>query len=58
MSAGQTGFVCGRKAKIVAVYTHCIRVLYLEPTDRSKMLDLPFAPFESNVPKSYWYNGV
>lgn len=55
MSPGQTGLVCGRKAKIVAVYAHCIRVLYLESTERSKMLDLPFTPFESNVPKSYWY---
>jgi hypothetical protein len=55
MSVGQIGKVCGRKVKIVAVYAKSIRVLYMEPSQRSKMMDLPFKPFETNVSKRYWY---
>lgn len=57
MTVGQIGLICGRKAQIVAIHDRCLRVLYLEPGERAKMLDLPFTPFEVNVPKDHWYRG-
>lgn len=57
MTVGQIGVVCGRKAQIVAIHDRCLRVLYLEPSERGKTLDIPFVPFEINVPKDNWYLG-
>ncbi len=55
LKIGRKGYVCGRKVEIVAVFSNCIRVRYLEQSMRGKMLDKPFTPFEANVSKSYWY---
>jgi hypothetical protein len=50
---GQTVKVCGRPAVVVAVYKHCVRVRYTEPTERSKLLGRLFIPFEANVPHDH-----
>ena len=54
MQVGQEGYVYGRKARLIRIFSDCIRVLFLEGTDRSKMLDEPFEPFEANVSKGCW----
>jgi hypothetical protein len=54
MQEGQEGYVCGRKARLVKIYDHCIRVLYLEESDRYKLFDSVFVPFEATVSKSHW----
>ncbi len=55
MQVGQKGYVCGRKAEIVAIFAKSIRVRYLEQSFRGQMLGKPFISFEANVSKSYWY---
>lgn len=54
MQEGQEGYACGRKVRLVKIFSHCIRVLFLEETERYKLLEKVFVPFEDNVPKSYW----
>jgi hypothetical protein len=54
MQEGQEGLVYGRKARLVKVFSHCIRVLYLEGDGRYKLLEALFVPFEANVPASAW----
>ena len=51
---GQEGFVYGRKARLIKIYDHCIRVLYLEEENRYRLFDAVFVPFEANVPRSAW----
>jgi hypothetical protein len=58
MFIGQEGKVCGRKCRLVSIWKTVIRVFWLEPSERAKMLDDNAAEkwlgFESNVSRASW----
>jgi hypothetical protein len=55
MTEGQKGYAYGRKASLIKIRDNrSIRVLFLEGTDRCNLLEIPFVPFEDNVPMDAW----